>query len=171
MEVSLRAPHEDDIAAHAGFSVSPEIHKMYGGNGPPPAPSMERSKGWYARLIAQDHAWCIDVDGALAGVIFLHSVSNADRNARLAMGLFDERQLGQGIGRLALRQALTLAFFELGLHRVDLRVLAYNERALRCYEAVGFRHEGRLRDSAFVDGAWHDDLILAMLASEFQASK
>ena len=33
----------------------------------------------------------------------------------------------------------------LGLHRVGLRVLAYNDRAIRCYKKCGFREEGRER--------------------------
>ena len=59
------------------------------------------------------------------------------------------------------------AFDDLGLRRVDLRVLAYNERAIRCYLSCGFVEEGRERESALVDGERYDDLIMGVLAHEY----
>ena len=63
---------------------------------------------------------------------------------------------------------LVLAYaFDSGLHRVGLRVLATNERAVRCYTSCGFKLEGRERESARIDGVWQDDLIMGILAREF----
>jgi RimJ/RimL family protein N-acetyltransferase len=47
-------------------------------------------------------------------------------------------------------------------------VLAYNERAIRAYQKCGFVVEGRERETAFVDGKWHDDLMMGLLSTEFQ---
>ena len=47
-----------------------------------------------------------------------------------------------GKGTEALRLALRYAFSELKLHKVYLRVLDYNERAVRAYQKVGFQVEG-----------------------------
>ena len=63
---------------------------------------------------------------------------------------------------------LSHAFGTLRLHRVDLRVLSYNERAIRCYRACGFIEEGRERESARVGKAWYDDIIMGVLAREYQ---
>jgi len=57
----------------------------------------------------------------------------------------------------------------MSLHRVSLRVLAYNVRAIRCYSACGFVEEGREREAAFVGGEWHDDVMMGLLAHEFAA--
>jgi RimJ/RimL family protein N-acetyltransferase len=46
-------------------------------------------------------------------------------------------------------------------------VLAYNKRAIRAYEKCGFVIEGREREAAFVDGAWHDDVMMGLLDHEF----
>jgi RimJ/RimL family protein N-acetyltransferase len=56
---------------------------------------------------------------------------------------------------------------ELGLHRVSVRVVAYNERAIQAYKKCGFRIEGREREAALVDGVWHDDVIMGVLESEY----
>lgn len=67
-----------------------------------------------------------------------------------------------------MRLALAYGFDGLGLHRIDLRVLAFNERAIRCYRKCGFVVEERLREPALVDSERHDDLIMGLLASEFR---
>lgn len=38
--------------------------------------------------------------------------------------------------------------WEMKLHRVDLEVLEYNNRAIHCYEKCGFKIDGILRESA-----------------------
>ena len=58
------------------------------------------------------------------------------------------------------------AFGPMALHRLAARVLAFNERAIRAYQKCGFRVEGRERESASIDGAWHDDLMIGLLAGE-----
>jgi RimJ/RimL family protein N-acetyltransferase len=56
----------------------------------------------------------------------------------------------------------------LNLHRISARVLDYNTRAIRAYETCGFVVEGRERESAHVDGKWHDDVMMGLLDSEFE---
>ncbi|WP_051928544.1 GNAT family N-acetyltransferase [Palleronia rufa] len=51
----------------------------------------------------------------------------------------------------------------MALHRVDLRVRAFNARAIRCYLSCGFRHEGVGREAALIDGEGHDDWIMGVL--------
>ena len=54
------------------------------------------------------------------------------------------------------------------LHRVDLKVLDYNKRAIRCYEKCGFKIDGILRDSAFIEGSFHSDIIMSILEDEWK---
>ena len=63
---------------------------------------------------------------------------------------------------------LGYAFKTLRLHRVGIRVLAYNKRAIRAYEKCGFGVEGRERETAFVNGVWHDDIMMGLLDREFR---
>ena len=59
------------------------------------------------------------------------------------------------------------AFEELNLHRVSLRVYTFNERAMKSYAKLGFVEEGRLRQAMFRHGAWHDVVLMAILADEW----
>ena len=84
--------------------------------------------------------------------MFLSDVREAGRKARLAIGLYAPPLLGRGIGTEAIGLVLRHAFGTLGMHRVDLMVLADNARAIAAYRACGFVEEGRERESCFVDG-------------------
>lgn len=62
------------------------------------------------------------------------TVTKRDNKARHAIGIFDPNYWALGIGTEVTHLVLDCAFNGLGLHRVDLRVLEYNTRAIRCYE-------------------------------------
>lgn len=84
--------------------------------------------------------------------------------------LVGEREFwGRGICREATALMVRYAFRKLGLNRVDLGVVAEHTSAIRCYEQVGFRREGVLRESQFRDGAFLDTIWMAILSREFEA--
>jgi aminoglycoside 6'-N-acetyltransferase len=58
-------------------------------------------------------------------------------------------------------------FDERGHHRLTIDPAAANERAIRCYERVGFRRVGIMR-SYWRDpsGEWQDGLLLELLAGD-----
>lgn len=168
--LTLRPPRDDDAQGRHALGNSAEVMRMFGADPETIPPlTLATSKAWVDRLAAHPHAWIVEHAGSLLGEIRLDDLDHRDRRARLAIGFFDEHRLGQGLGRDAVRLLLGYAFVALGLHRVSLRVVAYNERAIRCYRACGFREEGRERESAFVAGQWHDDVIIGVLAAEFSA--
>ncbi len=119
--------------------------------------------------MAHPLCWAVEVEGRLLGEARLDGLNLQDSRARLATGLYDVSQLGKGLGREMIRLVLSHAFETIGLHRVDLRVLAFNERAMRCYRACGFVEEGRERESARIGDVWHDDIIMGILSEEYQA--
>ena len=49
---------------------------------------------------------------------------------------------------------LRYGFEELGLHRIYLRAIEGNERAVKSYENAGFVKEGFLRDDVVIDGKY-----------------
>ena len=77
----------------------------------------------------------------------------------------------EGNGTEALSLALRYGFTQLSLHKIYLRVLDYNARAIRAYEKVGFRVEGHLREEMNVQGEWHDLIYMGVLEAEFAAAE
>lgn len=110
--------------------------------------------------------WVVTVQGRCIGTAFLHSLVKNDQRARYAIGIFEPSDWGKNFGTETTRLVLDYAFGQLGLHRVDVRVLAYNQGALRCYEKCGFVSERVERESAWVDGQWHNDIIMGILVHE-----
>lgn len=75
----------------------------------------------------------------------------------------------RGLGTAATRLAVGHAFDGLGLHRVQLEVYAFNPRARRVYEKVGFVHEGTQREALLFDGEWVDLHLMGLLEHEWRA--
>ena len=105
-------------------------------------------------------------DGAFLGEAVLNEldVENAAVNYRI--WLSGTGATGHGHGTQATRLVVAHALEEVGLHRVSLGVYAFNARARRAYEKCGFREEGRLRDALLHDGAWHDEIVMAVLSTD-----
>jgi RimJ/RimL family protein N-acetyltransferase len=167
--VILRPPRPSDAADKLAVGRDPEYVWAVGGDPtadrPPTAERVERD---YTQQATDPYSWAIEHAGRCVGSARLHSLSAADRRARYAIGLFDRRVWGQGLGTEATRLVLRYAFESLGLHRVDLRVLADNERAIRAYLKCGFVREGVERESALVGGVWRSDVFMSILEDEYR---
>lgn len=166
--VVLRAPKPGDVAERLALGNSPEIHHMFGADPASVRPlTQEAAEAWVETQMRAPYGWIIEADGHLIGAGRLHSVDRLDQRASVAIGILDPAQLGKGLGSRALHLLVQYGFDRLGLHRLDLRVLDYNARAIAAYQKVGFTIEGRQRESARVGGDWHDDLMMGLLASEY----
>jgi len=74
---------------------------------------------------------------------------------------------GRGIMTEALTRVLSLAFRELSLHRVQLRIMDGNEKSERLARRLGFVYEGLQRDSVYVKGSYRKIRVYSMLAEEY----
>ena len=169
--VVLRPVRDQDVADRFALGRDREIVRMFGIElAEDQTYSRPEAQRFIDGIRRHPHAWVIEHEGRFLGEIRLDDIDRQDRRARLAVGLFDPGKLGQGLGREAVTLVLKHAFAKLRLHRVHLRVLSHNTRAIRCYQACGFREEGRERQAALVGGEWHDDVIMGILAPEFRAA-
>ena len=109
--------------------------------------------------------FAIEVDATLAGAVCLWGIDLHNRRAHLGISLGPAHR-GKGYGTDACRAILTYAFVERGLNRVLLEVLASNTAGRRAYEKAGFTEEGVTRRSAWVRGAFADEVWMAALADE-----
>ena len=165
--VLLRPPCPADVAGPMALGRDPDITRLFGVDPTSLPPLTEAAAArWVEGLPRHPHAWVVEHGGRLLGEVRLDGLDQHDRRARLAVGFYDPARLGMGLGRDTVRLVLAHAFGTLGLHRVGLRVAAANTRAIRCYRACGFVVEGREREAFPLDGAWHDDLIMGVLAAE-----
>lgn len=80
---------------------------------------------------------------------------------RLGMGVISVYR-GKKIGTELMGLALSDAF-QKGLQRVELDVMASNEKAIALYQKFGFQIEGRKRKSRFIDGNYEDTITMGLL--------
>jgi len=166
----LRGPHEKDKIDRLSYGRDPEFRKMVGGDHRVNPPlTVEEVERWYQSVLVEPTSWIIDLDGKCIGQVALHSHSAQNRSSRYAIGIFDPAHWSQGYGTEATRLVLKFAFETLRLHRVDLRVLEFNHRAIRCYEKCGFVREGLEREGALIAGEWQSDVIMSILEQEYRA--
>ena len=168
--IILRAPQPSDLQELRAFVQYPEISRMYGRTVKEEQPITEEAAlNWYRQMCCDPLRWFIEVDGRLAGTTGFHTFIKDDRKARFVIGLFHPGLLNRGTGTIATRLLLQQAFEQMSLHRVDLRVLAFNERAIAAYRKCGFRPEGVERESAWIDGKWYNDIMMSILEHEYRA--
>jgi aminoglycoside 6'-N-acetyltransferase len=120
----------------------------------------------------EDHdvtVFAIVVDGEVAGMIQYHEETDPEyRHAGMDLFLGAPYQ-DRGLGTDAVRTMARHLVRDLGHHRLTIDPAAHNERAIRCYEKVGFRRVGVMREYwCDADGVWRDGVLLDLLASELE---
>jgi len=168
-QVILREVKESDIDDRFAIGRHSEFEHMCGGDSfeKPQYPDRSVWIGWYNRQKKEECTFIIEFDGKCIGGARFHHISKEDRSATYAIGIFDPSLHSKGIGTEVTKLMLKFGFEDLKLHRIDLKVLNYNKRAIRCYKKCGFKIDGILRESAFIDGRYYSDIIMSILNDEY----
>jgi len=116
-----------------------------------------------------DLLMAVEAASDLVGWVFLQNIEYEHGRASIGI-LLDPHYHGQGYGRMAMRLMLEIGFNQLRLHKIYLTTRGFNERAIKLYKSLGFIEEGRLREHAFVDGAYSDSLLMGILSNEWKNS-
>ena len=102
-------------------------------------------------------------DDAPIGLTTLRQIDWINRTAMFGLWIAPDAQ-GNGVGKAATVQMLSIGFGRLNLRKIALEVLASNERAVSMYRGVGFSEEGRYLEQVFVDGKYDDVIRMALTA-------
>ena len=106
----------------------------------------------------------------MIGSISLEKMRNIHRTATLGIFIGEKEYWSKGYGSEAIKLLLDYGFNYLNLHSINLTVMSFNERAVKCYKKCGFKEVGRRREDKFVNGAYYDTIIMDILESEFKES-
>ncbi|KAF7175432.1 hypothetical protein CNMCM7691_008533 [Aspergillus felis] len=109
----------------------------------------------------------------IIGVIWLkEQVPGFTHHRTHELGITIARQYqDKGYGSEAISWILDWSFLTAGLHRVELTVGEWNERAQKVYQRLGFVSEGRKRQCVWKGGRWWDLIYMGVLTHEWEAKK
>lgn len=107
--------------------------------------------------------------GEVVGHIELNNIDYRNRAASVSKVLVgDDRNRGKGYGTDMVRALLAIAFDEMDLHRVELKVFDWNQPAIHSYQKLGFSIEGHLRDYRKIGDIYWSSYLMSLLAPEWQ---
>ena len=169
--VTLRAVEREDLKRLHELRRNIELLMLSEGDWQP-IPLAAIEKDFDKHLSDEERAWfAIEVDGKVIGDINLHHRDHRSRVTAFGIGIWDPEYIGRGYGREALGLLIDWVFRIENYQRIWLDTWATNERAIRCYQAVGFVEEGRQRRQIYSDGQYVDVVMMGLLREEWEARR
>ena len=108
----------------------------------------------------------IEVDGVAAGTVAWELVNRRSRIAAVSGLALSPTVRGRGLGRAVVEALIGLLIGERGLHRLQMEVYAFNERALRHAERAGWVREGVRRKAYWRNCEWVDGILFGIVEED-----
>jgi len=111
----------------------------------------------------------LEAAGERVGTVTWERVNRRSRIAAVSGYAIVPALRGTGIGVPAAREIQRHLIRDLGFHRLQMEVYAFNERALRHAERAGWIREGTRRKAYLRDGAWVDGVLFGLVEEDLDA--
>jgi RimJ/RimL family protein N-acetyltransferase len=168
-DVRIRRATTDDADYLAGLVTDEEVAPFLAAARPATVPEI-RDVIRHSESEPQDSGvFVIEVDGQRAGTMAFHRVNRRSRIASVEGLAVDPRHRGHRIADTAARLLQRHLLEELGFHRLQLEVYAFNERAIRHAERAGFVREGVRRKAYWRNDSWVDGVLFGLVAEDLLA--
>jgi RimJ/RimL family protein N-acetyltransferase len=119
---------------------------------------------WFQLAITLKH------DNILVGDCGLHFPADVHQQVEIGITLSPLFQ-GMGYASETLKTIMGFVFDTLGKHRLYGSADGRNKASLALMERIGMRREAYFRQSYWAKGEWTDDVVYAILATEWKESK
>lgn len=107
------------------------------------------------------------LEGKIIGMIGFHQLNWLNKRAEIGCWLSADQQ-GKGLMTTACGALLQIGFEHYGLHRIEIRVAAQNQKSRAIPERLGFKKEGELKEATYLNGRYEDIVIYGMTATEYR---
>lgn len=98
----------------------------------------------------------------------IHKINWKNRVGSAGIVIGEKEYQGKGYGTEAMELLLKYGFNTLNLNRIELEVYDFNIRAIKSYKKLDFIEEGRKRQAVWINGRYHDEIIMAILKEEWK---
>lgn len=110
-------------------------------------------------------------DDKLIGNCGLMRTDYKDGVSTIGIFIGEEDFRGKGLGTEVIDLLLDFGFNQLRLHNINLEVFDFNEPALACYKKVGFKEYGRRHECYYLNGQWHDEILMEILEDDYKNTR
>lgn len=136
--------------------------------------SKEEVISFFLNSIEEDDRYfflIIAPNGEIIGESVINEIDWNLRKANFRLALYRQTERGKGLGTWATEITRDFAFKKLKLHRLELNVYSFNPGAEKVYLKAGFKKEGVLKDAIINGDQYADDILMAILESEWKSLK
>jgi len=174
--VTLHPVEEADYDFFQRHGNHPEVRPGFGGGEPVSTDDVaERVEGMRDDDESETFLICADSDGQSegekgdrerVGEAFLFDLYEGRGSVEIGYWIAPAHQ-GNGYATAAAAALVDYCFAERRLHKVNARVLAFNDGSRAVLEKVGFEREGCRREDFYLDGEYVDSDLYGIVADEW----
>ena len=166
MTTSIRRARADDAAFLVALTTHDDVDPFL-------AAGRDRSPAAMATDIARSEStpdefgiFVVEEDGEPVGTMRFELANRRSRIADLSQLAVHPSARGRGVADEAARLFQRHLIDDLGFHRLQFEVYAFNERALAHAERVGYTREGVRRKAYRIEAGWIDGIIFGLVADD-----
>lgn len=172
-KVRLREYRKEDIPLAQAFMNDMEVRRNLWPGIPFPM-TLKDEEQWFEKNSALCDAYNFAIEtldeGKYIGGCGLVQVDWKNRKTTVGIMIGEKSFWGKGYGTDAMKVLIRFIFEQMNLDKIKLNVYSFNERAIKCYQKCGFKTEGVLRKELFRDGAYYDEILMAILREDYEKS-
>ena len=165
MSVTIRPATGDDVDFLAELYADPDVRPFLAAAG-------SYGRDDMAERVARDPEsgglLVVELDGERAGAMAWELANRRSRIAHVSGLAVHPRVRGRRVGDEAARLLQRHLIRERGLHRLELEIYGFNERAQRHAERAGWTREGVKRQAYARDGGWVDGVLYALVEEDLE---
>ncbi len=171
-KISIRPLEEDDIEGICNWYNDQEYNLW--SSGAWPLNTLKNKEEIAQKFLDQsdgEHRYAIlNEDLEIIGSLGFRNHNIPARSAVVYINIGLKNYWGKGYGTEALTVFVNFLFSQWNFHRLSLDTWDGNTRAIRTYEKVGFKIEGKQREACYVLGEYRDAILMGLLKREFSSN-
>lgn len=132
--------------------------------------SSKQQREWFEKNFKTGYRFIICENGSdeRMGYISFKITDDISRKGLLALKLVEVAR-GKKIGTDSLKTITSFLFNKANLNRLYTHIIAYNKASLALFEKCGWKVEGIERQGIYMNGKYHDNVLLAVLKENYSS--
>jgi UDP-4-amino-4,6-dideoxy-N-acetyl-beta-L-altrosamine N-acetyltransferase len=164
--LKLRRVKREDIELIMNWRMLPEVTKYMFTD---PDLTLETQLQWFNSIENNSECryWVIEMNKEKIGLVSLNDIDMTNRRCSWGHYIAEVSYRGIGIGKILEYNIYDYVLIKLGLNRLNVEVLAFNERAINLHKKCGSQVEGVLRQHIKKGDNYYDVVIMGILRNEW----